>query len=102
MRVGSLGPPFTFPCSQWIASRSYAMQGYLVSSGYRQARFETLEPHRDIAQQLDRVRTATRAGFKNSGRRDRAVRLAIGRCAHGRARRAANPERQAAAGRRRE
>ncbi len=41
----------------------YAMQGYLISSGYRQARFETLEPHREIAQQLDRVRTATRAAL---------------------------------------
>jgi hypothetical protein len=41
----------------------YAMQGYLISSGYRQARFETLEPHREIARQLDRVRTATRAGL---------------------------------------
>jgi hypothetical protein len=41
----------------------YAMQGYLISSGYRQARFETLEPHREIAQKLDRVRTATRAGI---------------------------------------
>ena len=41
----------------------YAMQGYLISSGYRQARFETLEPHREIAQQLDRVRTATRAAI---------------------------------------
>ncbi|MEQ1853966.1 MAG: DUF1549 domain-containing protein, partial [Chthoniobacteraceae bacterium] len=29
----------------------YAMQGYLISSGYRQARFETLEPHRELAQQ---------------------------------------------------
>ena len=41
----------------------YAMQGYLISSGYRQARFETLEPHRELAQQLDRVRTATRAAL---------------------------------------
>ncbi len=41
----------------------YAMQGFLISSGYRQARFETLEPHRQIAQQLDRVRTATRAAL---------------------------------------
>ncbi len=41
----------------------YALQGYLISSGYRQARFETLEPHREIAQQLDRVRTATRAAL---------------------------------------
>ncbi len=41
----------------------YAMQGYLISSGYRQARFETLEPHREIAQQLDRVRTTTRAAL---------------------------------------
>src|SRR5437867_1397322 len=39
------------------------MRGYLISSGYRQARFETLEPHREIAQQLHRVRTATRAGL---------------------------------------
>ena len=44
----------------------YAMQGFLISSGYRQARFETLEPHRQIAQQLDRVRSSTRAAlFKN-------------------------------------
>ncbi len=41
----------------------YAMQGFLISSGYRQARFETLEPHRQIAQQLDRVRTSTRAAL---------------------------------------
>jgi len=41
----------------------YAMQGYLISSGYRQARFETIEPHRQIAQQLDRVRTSTRAAL---------------------------------------
>jgi hypothetical protein len=41
----------------------YAMQGYLISSGYRQARFETLEPHRDIAQQLDRVRSSTRGAI---------------------------------------
>jgi len=41
----------------------YAMQGYLISSGYRQARFETLEPHRELAQQLDRVRTSTRAAI---------------------------------------
>ncbi len=41
----------------------YALQGYLISSGYRQARFETLEPHREIAQQLDRVRTATRSAL---------------------------------------
>ncbi len=41
----------------------YAMQGFLISSGYRQARFETLEPHRQIAQQLDRVRTSTRAAI---------------------------------------
>ncbi len=41
----------------------YAMQGFLISSGYRQARFETLDLHRQIAQQLDRVRTAKRAAI---------------------------------------
>jgi hypothetical protein len=41
----------------------YAMQGYLISSGYRQARFETLEPHREIAQQLAAVRAATRGAL---------------------------------------
>ncbi|MDR3404390.1 MAG: PSD1 and planctomycete cytochrome C domain-containing protein [Chthoniobacter sp.] len=39
----------------------YAMQGFLISSSYRQARFETLEPHRQIAQQLEQARTASRA-----------------------------------------
>jgi hypothetical protein len=38
----------------------YAMQGFLISSGYRQARFETLETHRQVAQQLDQTRNAAR------------------------------------------
>jgi len=38
----------------------YAMQGFLISSGYRQARFETLEAHRQIAQQLEQARAAER------------------------------------------
>ena len=38
----------------------YAMQGFLISSSYRQARFETLEAHREIARQLEQARTAAR------------------------------------------
>ncbi len=38
----------------------YALQGFLISSGYRQARFETLEPHQKIAAELARVRQAAR------------------------------------------
>ena len=39
----------------------YALQGFLISSGYRQARFETLEPHRQVAKQLDQARSSARA-----------------------------------------
>ncbi len=41
----------------------YAMQGYLISSGYRQARFETLEAHREIARQLAAARSAMRGAI---------------------------------------
>jgi mono/diheme cytochrome c family protein len=38
----------------------YALQGFLISSGYRQARFETLETERKIARQLDHARVKAR------------------------------------------
>ena len=38
----------------------YGMTGYLVSSGYRQVRFESLEAHRQIAQKLDPVQKISR------------------------------------------
>ncbi|HEV7401749.1 MAG TPA: PSD1 and planctomycete cytochrome C domain-containing protein [Chthoniobacteraceae bacterium] len=41
----------------------YALQGFLISSGYRQARFETLEPHRRIAEQLPQARANSRAAL---------------------------------------
>src|SRR6185312_3561261 len=44
----------------------YAMQGFLISSGYRQARFETLEPHRRIAEQLQQARAESRAALLQS------------------------------------
>jgi hypothetical protein len=39
----------------------YALQGFLISSGYRQARFETLESERRIAKELDQARAKARA-----------------------------------------
>ena len=39
----------------------YALQGFLISSAYRQARFETLESERRIAKQLDQARAKARA-----------------------------------------
>ena len=39
----------------------YSLQGFLISSSYRQARFETLEPHRRIAMELDQLRSSSRA-----------------------------------------
>ena len=41
----------------------YALQGYLISSGYRQARFQTLEPERQIAKRLDQARAKSRAAI---------------------------------------
>lgn len=41
----------------------YALSGYLISSGYRQARFESLEQDRTIAEQLEQVRSAARPGL---------------------------------------
>ena len=41
----------------------YALQGFLISSSYRQVRFETLETHRQIARELEQVRTATRGAW---------------------------------------
>ncbi len=38
----------------------YALTGFLISSTYRQARFETIEAHRQIAAQLDQLRTTGR------------------------------------------
>jgi hypothetical protein len=38
----------------------YALQGFLISSGYRQARFETLESNEQITRELKRVREAVR------------------------------------------
>jgi hypothetical protein len=38
----------------------YALQGFLISSGYRQARFETLDHNAQIARELEHVRDATR------------------------------------------
>jgi len=36
----------------------YALVGFLISSNYRQARFETIEHHRAIAHELDKLRTS--------------------------------------------
>jgi hypothetical protein len=38
----------------------YALAGFLISSTYRQARFDTMESHREIAAQLDELRTRER------------------------------------------
>jgi hypothetical protein len=40
----------------------YALQGFLISSSYRQVRFETMENHRQVARDLEQVRAATRGG----------------------------------------
>ena len=38
----------------------YALAGFLISSTYRQARFDTMESHREIVTQLDELRTRER------------------------------------------
>jgi hypothetical protein len=44
-----------------ISQRDYtALTGFLISSTYRQARFETMEQERQIAEQLDRLRQGAR------------------------------------------
>jgi len=42
----------------------YALQGYLQSSGYRQARYESMEHNGAIAQQLDRLERSANLGTK--------------------------------------
>ncbi|MFP6854902.1 MAG: DUF1549 domain-containing protein, partial [Opitutales bacterium] len=42
----------------------YALQGYLQSSGYRQARYETMEHNGAIARQLDQLERSSNLGAK--------------------------------------